>query len=287
MTPDTAASQDRLYAHLLALVGPRDPYANLQALDAAADYLAQEFGRYGLVVSEEPFETEGRRFRNIVGTRRGLTAPETQVLVVAHYDTKPGTPGADDNASAVAAMLEAARLLAPRRWQRTLQFVGFTLEEYGYQGSRRFARQAKRECRQILGVLDLEMVGFTSQAQRLPAGIRARTTGDFIGVVGNKRSRGLVETFVESARRSVPSLPVEPLIVTWNGRLLPIVRLSDHAPFWDAGFSAVMITDTAFLRNPHYHEPSDTMETLDLPFLTQVTTAVAATAAHLALEDDQ
>jgi Zn-dependent M28 family amino/carboxypeptidase len=279
---DTAASQDRIRTHLLNLVGPRDPYANLQALDAAADYVAGEFGRCGLAVSEEPFEAEGRRVRNIVGTCPGARLQE-EVLVVAHYDTKPGTPGADDNASAVAAMLEAARLLSSRRWQRTLTFVGFTLEEYGYQGSRRFARQAKRERRQIVGVLDLEMVGFTSQSQRLPAGIRARTTGDFIGVVGNRRSRGLVEAFVGSAGRSVPSLPVETLIVTWNGRLLPIVRLSDHAPFWDAGFPAVMITDTAFLRNPHYHEPSDTLETLDIPFLTQVTTATAATAADLAL----
>jgi Zn-dependent M28 family amino/carboxypeptidase len=283
MIQNTTASRDRLRAHLLALVGPRDPYANLRALDAAADYVAQEFGRCGLHVSEEPFLVDGSRFRNVVGTCPGGTMVEEQVLVVAHYDTKPGTPGADDNASAVAAMLEASRLLAASRWRRTLQFVGFTLEEYGYQGSRRFARQAKREGRRIVGVLDLEMVGFTCQAQRLPPGIRARTTGDFIGVVGNRRSRGLVETFVESARQSVPSLPVETLIVTWNGRLLPIVRLSDHAPFWDAGFPAVMITDTAFLRNPHYHEPSDTLETLDLPFLTQVTTATAATAARLAL----
>ena len=285
MIQNTTASQDRLRAHLLALVGPRDPYVNLRALDAAADYVAQEFGRCGLHVSEEPFEVDGSRFRNVVGTCPGETMAEERILVVAHYDTKPGTPGADDNASAVAAMLEAARLLAASRWRRTLQFVGFTLEEYGYQGSRRFARQAKREGRQIVGVLDLEMVGFTSQAQRLPPGIRARTTGDFIGVVGNRRSRGLVETFVESARQSVPSLPVETLIVTWNGRILPIVRLSDHAPFWDAGFPAVMITDTAFLRNPHYHEPSDTLETLDLPFLTQVTTATAATAARLAIAE--
>ncbi|HSB72029.1 MAG TPA: M28 family peptidase [Candidatus Methylomirabilis sp.] len=283
MTPDTTASQDRLLAHLQALVGTRDPYEHFQALEAAADYVAGEFAGCGLAVSEEPVVWDGRRFRNIVGTRRGITAPEEQVLVVAHYDTKPGTPGADDNASAVAAMLETARLLTSKAWKRTLQFVGFTLEEYGYQGSCRFAQQARQEGRQIVGVLDLEMVGFTSPRQRLPPGIRARRTGDFIGVVGNRKSRGLVDAFAESARRSVPSLPVESLVVTWSGRLLPIVRLSDHAPFWDAGFPAVMITDTAFLRNPHYHEPSDTLETLDLPFLTQVTTATAATAAHLAL----
>lgn len=276
------ASESRIRRDLTALVGPRDPHANLQALNAAATYVAEQFQAAGLTVSEDTLPSKGRLFRNIVGTLRGITVPEEQVLVVAHYDTKPGTPGADDNASAVAAMIEAGRMLASMRYQRTLQFVGFTLEEYGYLGSRHFARRARREQREILGVLDLEMVGYTSRRQRVPPGLRARRTGDFIGVVGNRSSRALVEAFVASARRAVPGLPVESLVVTWNGYLLPIVRLSDHASFWDAGFPAVMITDTAFLRNPHYHLSSDTLETLDLPFLTQVTTAVAAAAAGLA-----
>jgi Zn-dependent M28 family amino/carboxypeptidase len=244
--------------------------------------VAEQFRALGLTVSEDEFRVEGRLFRNIVGSHPGASAPQEEVLVVAHYDTKPGTPGADDNASAVAAMIEIARTLAPAHFERTLQFVGFTLEEYGYLGSRRFARRARRERRDIVGVLDLEMVGFTSPKQRLPPGIRARPTGDFIGVVGNRKSRRLVEAFVASALRAVPSLPVESLVVAWNGHLLPIVRLSDHASFWDAGFPAVMITDTAFLRNPHYHQPSDTLDTLDLPFLTQVATATAAAAADLA-----
>ncbi len=278
MTP----SESRIRRDLVALVGPRDPSANLQALEAAGTYVAERLREAGLAVSEDPFPAEGRVFRNIVGTHRGATTPHEEVLVVAHYDTKPGTPGADDNASAVAAMLETARLLAPMRFRRTLQFVGFTLEEYGYQGSRHFARRARRERRGIVGVLDLEMVGYTSRKQRRPPGIRTRATGDFIGVVGNTLSRTLVEAFVASARRAVPSLPVESLVVWWNGYLLPIARLSDHASFWDAGFPAVMITDTAFLRNPHYHRASDTLDTLDLPFLTQVTAAVAATAADLA-----
>jgi len=278
MTP----SESRIRRDLTALVGPRDPYAYMQALNAAAAYVAEQFQAAGLMVSEDAFPAKGWLFRNIVGTSAGTSTPQEEVLVVAHYDTKPGTPGADDNASAVAAMIEAARLLAPMRFQRTLRFVGFTLEEYGYLGSRHFARQAKRERREIVGVLGLEMVGFTSRRQRLLPGIRARKTGDFIGVVGNRKSRMLVEAFVESAREAVPSLPVESLVVGWNGYLLPIVRLSDHAPFWDAGFPAVMITDTAFLRNPHYHSASDTLDTLDLPFLTQVTAAIAATAADLA-----
>ena len=278
MTP----SESRIRRDLSALVGPRDPYANLQALEAAAAHVAKQFQTAGLAVAEDPFPAKGRLFRNVVGTIPGRAATREEVLVVAHYDTKPGTPGADDNASAVAAMIEAARMLAPIGVQRTLHFVGFTLEEYGYLGSRHFARRARRVGRQIVGVLDLEMVGFTSRKQRLPPGIRARRTGDFIAVVGNRRSRSLLDAFVASARRAVPSLPVESLVVGWNGYLLPIVRLSDHASFWDAGFPAVMITDTAFLRNPHYHQASDTLDTLDLPFLTKVTAAVAAAAADLA-----
>lgn len=276
-------SEARIRRHLEALVGPRDPVRNLRALNAAADYVADEFRAAGLAVSEEGFWTDGHLFRNILGSHPGVASPQEQVLVVAHYDTKPGTPGADDNASAVAAMLEIAGTLARGRFRRTLQFVGFTLEEYGYQGSRRFARQARREKRRIVGVLDLEMIGFTSPTQELPPGIEGRPTGDFIAVVGNRPSRWLVEAFVASARQAVPSLPVERLVVLWNGYLMPMVRLSDHASFWDCGFSAVMITDTAFLRNPHYHEPSDTLDTLDLAFLTQVGTATAATAANLAL----
>jgi aminopeptidase YwaD len=274
--------ESRIRRDLETLVGPRDPYGNLQALNAAGTYVADQFQAAGLTVSEDGFRAESRLYRNIVGTHVGTVAPQEQILVVAHYDTKPGTPGADDNASAVAAMIEIARALALTRFQRTLQFVGFTLEEYGYRGSRHFARRARQEGREIVGVLDLEMVGFTSPRQRLPPGIRGRKIGDFIGVVGNKRSRSLVEAFVASARRAVPALPVETLVVRWNGYLLPIVRLSDHASFWNAGFPAVMITDTAFLRNPHYHRPSDTLDTLDLPFLTQVASATAATAAYLA-----
>jgi Zn-dependent M28 family amino/carboxypeptidase len=274
--------EGRLRRHLEVLVRPRDPFENRAALDAAADYLGRSFRECGLTVREDVFRVDGQAFRNIVAALPGAKVPEEQVLVTAHYDTKPGTPGADDNASALAAILEAARILAGQRYGRTLLFAGFSLEEYGYGGSRHFVREAKRAHQAITGVLDLEMVGFTAPAQRLPPGIRARNTGDFIGVVGNRKSRHLVQTFVTAARQAAPDLPVETLIVAWNGRLLPIVRLSDHAPFWDAGYPAVMITDTAFLRNPHYHQPSDTLETLDLPFLARVTAATAATAARLA-----
>ena len=279
------ASLERIQRDLQRLVGPRDPHETAGALHAAGEYLRREFETAGLAVAAQEVPSEGRVFRNIIATSPGTDQADKTVLIVAHYDTKPGTPGADDNASAVAAMLEIARLLAPRRFRRTLEFVGFTLEEYGYQGSRHFVRQVRTERRTIVGVLDLEMVGYTSRKQRIPPGIRARRVGDFIGVVGNRKSAGLVEVFVTAAREAVPALLVESLIVRANGYFLPIVRLSDHAPFWDAGIPAVMITDTAFLRNPHYHRATDTLDTLDLPFLANVATATAATAARLALPE--
>lgn len=275
-------SRDAIDKHLSALIGPRDPICSPGALEAAGDYVGQCLREAGLEVVEDPFIEDGQRFRNVVGTLRGTVDPDSQVLVIAHYDTVEGTPGADDNASAVAGMLEIARVLAGVRPPRTVRFVGFTLEEYGFRGSVRFARRAAAERQRILGVLDLEMIGFTSEEQGAPPGIPAPPRGDFIAVVGNARSRALVQAYAAAAKEVVPALPVQPLVLPGNGEGLPIARLSDHSSFWDAGYPAVMITDTAFLRNPNYHLPTDDRASLDLTFLTRVTAATAATAARLA-----
>ena len=145
-----------------------------------------------------------------------------------------------------------------------------------------YVDEARARRTAIAGVFDLEMIGYTSPMQTAPPGVPAPPVGNFIGVVGNRRSERLVSLFKEGASRFVPSLPVEGLIVEGNGEDLPVVRLSDHAPFWDAGYPAVMITDTAFLRNPHYHLSTDTIDTLDFPFLRQVAAATAVAAALLA-----
>lgn len=267
--------------HLERLVGPRDPFDGHARLEAAADYIADVFRGFGLQLVEDRFRCEGRWYRNLVASLQGSSC-DGQVLVVAHYDTVPESPGADDNASGVAGLLEAARALARHRFKRDLVFVAFALEEYGNPGSLHYAQQARACGAAIAGVFDLEMIGYTGPVQTAPPGVAAPAVGDFIGVVGNQRSEGLVSLFKGGAARVAPSLPVQSLVVEGNGENLPLVRLSDHAPFWDAGYPAVMITDTAFLRNPHYHLRTDTLDTLDLPFLRQVAAATAASAALLA-----
>ena len=276
-----AISESGARAHLERLIGPRDPFDGQAKMEAAADYIADVFQRFGLPVTEDRFRVEGRWFRNLVASLPGSSSDE-QVMVVAHYDTVPDCPGADDNGSGVAGLLEVAGALARHRFHKNLVFVAFALEEYGYPGSLHYVQQARDRRTAIAGVFDLEMIGYTSPVQTAPPGVPTPAVGDFIGVVGNRRSEGLVSLFKEGAARFVPSLAVEGLIVEGNGEDLPVVRLSDHAPFWDAGYPAVMITDTAFLRNPHYHLSTDTLDTLDLPFLRKVAAATAVATALLA-----
>jgi Zn-dependent M28 family amino/carboxypeptidase len=250
-------------------------------MEAAADYIAATFRQFSLPVVEDKFRIEGRWYRNLIASLPGSSS-DGQVLIVAHYDTVPDSPRADDNASGVAGLLEAAGALARHRFHKNVVFVAFALEEYGYPGSLHYVKQAMASRTAIAGVFDLEMIGYTSPVQTAPPGVPAPAVGDFIGVIGNRRSQELVALFKEGAARFVPSLAVEGLIVEGNGEDLPVVRLSDHAPFWDAGYPAVMITDTAFLRNPHYHLRTDTLDTLDLHFLRQVAAATAVAAALLA-----
>jgi len=131
----------------------------------------------------------------------------------------------------------------------------------------------------------LEMVGFTDPrpgSQKYPVGLRwfYPERGDFIGIVGNWRSGVLLRRFARSMRQ-VRGLPVETLTVLGNGFLIPAVRLSDHSPFWDHGYPALLVTDTSFFRNHHYHGPSDTIETLDLNFMAKVCQGVVAAVLNL------
>ena len=155
-------------------------------------------------------------------------------------------------------------------------------------GSRRLATRLKQDGIDVRAMLSLEMLGYTDPnpgAQRYPVFLRPfyPSTGDFIALVGNWKSRTLLRT-VAAVFRQVPDLPVQTLAVPGNGWLLPVTRLSDHAPFWDRDFPALMVTDTAFLRNPHYHQPTDTIETIDLSFLGRVTEALSRVSSIGVLE---
>jgi Zn-dependent M28 family amino/carboxypeptidase len=285
--PDPA----RLEADVRALSGERHWRVAPRALAAAEDFVALELSAAGFRVERQLFEWRGVEFHNVVATREGTDPARPLVVVGAHFDSRPLTPGADDNASGVAAMLEVARLLGRgrERLAATVQCVGFNLEElqglplqYAI-GSRAYARWLKARGARLAGMLNLEMVGFTGPRQSLPFGVRAvrkvPREGTFLGAVGDWKSRGLLAAF---ERAAAPHLPVIGLAVPLRGWIVPDVRRSDNASLWDAGYPALLLTDTADLRNPHYHRPGDTPDTLDYGFLARTTAAVAAATLALA-----
>lgn len=241
------------------------------------------------------FDSMGYRVEKQGGCLNVLASPrlpfEEVLLVGAHYDSVPNCPGADDNGSAVAAMLGCAAACA--RWESPLPvvFVGFNREEDGLRGSREFVESHLPKagfgirCAHIL-----EMVGYASVrpgSQQVPGGlpIRIRETGDFLGLLANGRSTGGMNAVLKRASAYVPGLPVTGLNVKLGlEKYFPVLSRSDHAPFWAAGIPAVMWTDTSEFRNPHYHRPSDTPDTLDYQFLQRVTQLLTACVIHEASE---
>jgi hypothetical protein len=211
------------------------------------------------------------------GRRRGL-AP---LLVGAHYDGPPQSVGADDNASGVAALLELARRWEATPPRRPVWIVAFDREEWGLLGSRALAARLRSEGQRLHLMVSLEMLAYTAVEQRYPHPSLRRLygdRGDFIAVIGNLAA-GLRMARVAWAMGSHVRTCLLP--VPGAGRILSDVRRSDHSPFWDEGYAAAMVTDTSFLRNPHYHCMSDTIETLDLPFLTSVTEGLDAALSRL------
>jgi Zn-dependent M28 family amino/carboxypeptidase len=255
------------------IVGERSPFSGQHRLAAVESFIEKELRRYGLAIESDYFSFRGAKFRNIIG-RTTAQQGASLVIVGAHFDSVTGTPGADDNASGAAVLLEAARLLARTRLRSQVLFCAFNLEELNMIGSSHFANGLKAAGAKLSGMVSLEMVGYTDSrpgSQKYPAGLAwlYPDRGDFIGLIGNWNSGSFLRQFARQMRQ-VPGLPVETLSVPGNGAFIPAVRLSDHSPFWDQGYPALMITDTAFFRNPHYHGPTDTLETLNIDFMAKV-----------------
>ena len=253
-----------------------------QNLKDAENYVAREFESLGYAVRRQPFICQRVEVANVIA---GNPDPKGYYLLGAHFDTVAGTPGADDNASGVAVLLEVARLSREVPTPKPWAFVGFTTEEppvffTPYMGSRVYAKKARKNRENLLGMLCLESVGYFVEepdSQHIPLPLKFlgySTTGNYLGLVGNRRSRPLLHD-LERALRAGCSLPVATLAVPLGGSLIPETRLSDHANFWDEGFQAVMLTDTAFLRNPNYHAPSDTIDTLNLDAMVELTLGLA------------
>jgi hypothetical protein len=254
-------------------------------LEQAAQYIKKEFLKIGWEVKEDSLQWEGRTYKNIVAEKKGMTSPHRVFILGAHYDTVPDSPGADDNASAIAVLLEVARNIQAVPLGCTVRLIAFSLEEYNYIGSTHYVESLKKGEEKILGMISLEMVGFTGPKQDYPPYLNPKyypNVGDFIAIIGNERSKELLEKVCQSFRAHVPRLPLEFLVVPGNGEGMEEVRLSDHSIFWDQGFPALLVTDTSFLRNPNYHLPSDRIETLDFEFMRKVAIGVYFSVVELA-----
>ncbi|MBW2305772.1 MAG: M28 family peptidase [Deltaproteobacteria bacterium] len=277
---------ERLQDHLQALtltIGERSVFTP-ENLKRTAEYIESFYRDMGLSVQSEPYRYWDFTVANVSAELSLCTNPSKRYLLGAHYDSVAGTVGADDNASAIAVQMETARQLKSLKGREELdlavKFVSFALEEppvFGtrYMGSRVYARKARGKKEKIDGMICLEMVGYTCHypgCQRCPFPLMFLgypKEGNFIGIVGDFSSREFTNSLLEAFRKN-SDLPVVKLAVPFRGWLLPSVRLSDHASFWDRGFKAVMITDSSFYRNPHYHLPSDTMDNLDYRFMAEL-----------------
>jgi Zn-dependent M28 family amino/carboxypeptidase len=282
----THVDREQLSRHLQMIVGERSPFGSQRHLAAVEGFIEREFKSYGLEVANDFFRYGAGTFRNIIA-RHGVEEKAPRLIVGAHLDSVIGTPGADDNASGVAVLLETARLLSQVPIRSQVLFCAFNLEELNMIGSAALARKLKDAGVNIEAMISLEMVGYTDSrpgSQKLPVGLSRLypDRGDFIAVIGNWKSNALLRKF-SRLMREVPDLQVETLAVPGKGMLIPAARLSDHAPFWDLGFPALMLTDTAFYRNPHYHGPMDTFDTLDLDFMAKVCEGVVRGILGLAM----
>ncbi|QHC52089.1 M20/M25/M40 family metallo-hydrolase [Billgrantia tianxiuensis] len=290
LSEDGKVLSERLHRHVRTLsetIGERH-YWRPEALQAAEDYIEQAFQAAGLRPQRQAVPTGSRVFHNIEVILPGGQLAEEVFVVGAHYDTVRGTPGADDNASGVAVLIELARLLQQAELDRTLHLVAFVNEEMPFfgsaaMGSLQYARQARAEGMHVVGMISLEMLGYFSdepgsQAYPFPLDRFYPDQGDFVAFVSNLESRRLVHQVIEAFRHHA-EVPSEGLVAP---PLLGDIRRSDHWAFWEMGFPAMMLTDTANFRNPYYHGPDDTHDRLDYATMARLTKGLAAALESLA-----
>lgn len=263
----------RLSEHLQQIVRDRHPYFSSGGHFYVQQYIGEQLQKWGTLETHD-FTFQRQTHHNyLLNLPAAKPTQHPPILLAAHYDSVPGTPGADDNATGVAVLLELARVFSENPLTIPLRFIAFDLEEYGLVGSEIYAQELKEKKEKIHLMFSLEMLGYCCQetnSQSYPPVINQfyPRTGNFIAFVGNLVTIRESQFFARQMRQS--GTPSEWLSVPLSGTMIPETRLSDHTPFWDQGYKAMMVTDTSFLRNPHYHLPTDTIETLDLDFLTGV-----------------
>ena len=293
-------SRERISKHIEALNGIRHPNTAPKRLNATADYIRKRLSDVGAAAGEHFFTVDGFPgvFRNVEGVIHA-DATEQEWVICAHYDTVCNSPGAGDNASGVAVMLEAARVLAELGPKRTVRCIGFSLEEgspvEGDSDSRLLGSRAWVDCAQqrgidLAGVINLESVGYVGDSQCYPPNLPVeclpsykfvRKRGNFIAIVGCEHSTALAQACFDQCQDpvDVPAVLVNVPLKEIRKNYRDLLR-SDHAPFWCRGLPAIMLTDTAELRSPHYHQPTDTPDTLDLEFAGKVCLATVLTVLN-------
>jgi len=279
LTPNQELIRAGLQRHVQALAGEigvrsDETYPNVQR---AAAYIERRLKDLGYAVLSQEYTARNRSYRNIEATLPGVPGHAHEVVILgAHYDTAEGAPGADDNASGVAGVLELARIFAEERQARTIRFVFFPNEEppsfpTADMGSRQYATAARASNDQIVAMLSIESIGYYdmdtgSQRYPFPLNLAYPNVGDFIGFVSNLKSRSLLHRAI-GAFRAHATLPTQGAAApAW----VPGVWWSDHWSFWRVGYPAIMITDTAPYRNPFYHTPEDTPDKLDYDRMARV-----------------
>ncbi len=241
--------------------------SNYSRLEQAAGYIIGQLQSYGGDVRLQQYYAEGKRVENIIFRKTGSKAPKEFIVAGAHYDTY-FSPGADDDASGVAGLLELARMLRNGDVERSVELVFFVNEEEPFfktenMGSRVFAREAKQAGKDIKAAIIFDMIGYytnriNSQRYFPLTGLLLTHKGNFIAIFAKSEFRQLAEKAQKSFRRG-SSFPIKALILDFD----PSVDFSDHWSFWKEGYPAVMVNDTGLLRNKHYHSSADTWETLD------------------------
>lgn len=279
----------RLEAHVRKLsvaLAPRDE-AHVENLDSTAAYIKAELALPGANVYEQPYRVDGKSYQNVIA-EFGPKSTE-RIIVGAHYDTCGPLPGADDNASGVGGLLELGRLLSNHPPAMRVELVAYSLEEPPYfrttgMGSSVHAESMKKQHVKIKAMFSLEMIGFfngSAGTQHFPSAILGAfypNNGNFISVVG-RPEEGLLVRKIKAAMRNATPLPVYSINAPV---LIAGIDFSDQLNYWHAGYSAVMITDTAFYRNPNYHTSADTAEKLDYKRMAMVVEGVYAAVMSLA-----
>lgn len=260
-----AVSEDRLRADIQALQDFRTRYASTPECEAAGSFLRDRFQEMDLTARLQSFPFYGYESRNVWAMIPGLTEPGQKVLVVAHYDSTSNqprvlAPGADDNGSGTAAVLELARLLSGERFDFSIVLLCVSAEEWGLYGSRAFAVEARQRGDEIVGVIDLDMISFPDPS------------GHAVDLYGNPASEWLVDRFIAVAQPRA-RLRLDKVID-------PSMVYSDHSPFWDQGYPALCANEDS--ASPYYHTTGDTLATLDMGFAVEATRAAVAAVADLA-----